>query len=160
MTSSGAPFYVSQAIQSVTRTDDGAGNPSRTEPCGARHKVLVVEADASLRIALRLTLVALGYETRGAVNGREAVALQRQSPADILITDLIVPEQDGMETIQEFRRDHPSVKIVAMSGGGWVNARDLLAIARKLGAHRTVAKPFSNRQLANVLTDLLPTHQK
>jgi CheY-like chemotaxis protein len=105
---------------------------------------------------LWLTLIKMGYDAVEAANGREAVKLYHQLPADLLLTDLIMPEQEGLETIQTFRRDHPAVKIIAMSGGGRINAKDFLVVAKMFGAERTLTKPFATRELLSAIAELLP----
>jgi CheY-like chemotaxis protein len=78
-----------------------------------------------------------------AVDGKEAIENCRSHPADLLITDILMPGQEGIETIVQFRRNYPEVKIIAMSGGGRNNGQSYLELAKKLGALRTLAKPFS-----------------
>lgn len=118
-------------------------------------RILIVDDDDSFRTMLRLTLLKRGYDAEETTNGREALALQETNPAELLLTDLIMPDQEGLETIQEFRRRYPAVKIIAMSGGGRINARDYLVIAKMLGAARTFAKPFSNDELVAAIDELL-----
>ena len=118
-------------------------------------RILVVDDDESFRKMLRLTLVKMGHEVREARNGLEAVALYDQEPADLVMTDVIMPEQDGLETIRLMRRAHPALKIIAMSGGGRVNATDYLRIATSMRANRVLAKPFKIEEMAAVLDDLL-----
>ena len=118
-------------------------------------RILVVDDDDSFRKMLRLTLVKLGHEVREARNGLEAVTLYEEEPADLMITDIIMPEQDGLETIRLMRRAHPSLKIIAMSGGGRVNATDYLKIANSMKANRVLAKPFKIEEIAAILSDLL-----
>jgi CheY-like chemotaxis protein len=118
-------------------------------------RILVVDDDDSFRKMLRLALVKMGHEVREARNGMEAVALYDQEPADLVMTDIIMPEQDGLETIRIMRRAHPSLKIIAMSGGGRVNATDYLRIASSMRANRVLAKPFKIEEMAAVLTEVL-----
>jgi CheY-like chemotaxis protein len=101
-------------------------------------RILIVDDDAGVRQVLRSMLVPAGYHVEVAVNGREAVERLREETFDLVITDLVMPEQEGIETIKILRRDFPGVKIIAISGafGG-----DYLRIAGYLGAHRTLAKP-------------------
>jgi DNA-binding response OmpR family regulator len=73
-----------------------------------------------------------------------------------VITDLVMPDKEGLETIMELRRKHPAVKIIAMSGGGRINARDFLRVAKVLGADRTFTKPFLSQELIAAIDDLLP----
>jgi CheY-like chemotaxis protein len=119
-------------------------------------RILLVDDDESFRKMVRLTLTKFGYDVVEAANGKDAVKVHAAGPADLIMTDLIMPEQEGLETIQLFRKQHPNVKIVAMSGGGRINGQDFLVIAKFFGADRTINKPFANRELADLLAELLP----
>lgn len=119
-------------------------------------KILVTDDNDTLRTALCLALEELGCEVSQAANGKEALALQQSQPADVLLTDLIMPEKEGMEVIQEFKQRYPGVVIIAMSAGGRMSARDLLKMANQLGASYTLAKPFSKDQLAETLAKVWP----
>lgn len=96
---------------------------------------------------LCLTLTAMGHTVEEARDGEQGIAQYEREPADVVLTDLIMPEKEGIETIMELKRKHPNVKIIAMSGGGRVTAADYLQLAKKLGAIRTLAKPFTNEAL-------------
>ncbi len=111
-------------------------------------RILLVDDDEPLRKMLRQMLVTLGHVVVEAGNGREAVMRQHAEPAEIMLTDLIMPEMEGIETILDFQRTFPAVKIIAMSGGGRGNASDYLKIAKKMGAACTLDKPFSADALA------------
>jgi len=117
-------------------------------------RILLVDDDDSFRKMLRLTLVKLGYDVLEAGDGREALSLIHEAPPDVVMTDLVMPEKEGLETIQALHRLHPSVKIIAMSGGGRINARDFLVVAKLFGAHRTLIKPFSNHEMTAALDEL------
>jgi CheY-like chemotaxis protein len=119
-------------------------------------RILLVDDDELFRAMLRRTLANEGYDVVEAANGNEAMKVQRDTPAALLLTDLFMPEKEGLETIQEFRRKHPAVKIIAMTGGGPLNPDDFLAIAKLFGASRTFAKPFANSDLITALEELLP----
>jgi CheY-like chemotaxis protein len=101
--------------------------------------ILVVDDDETFRRLLCQTLLRAGHEVLAADDGRGALRLYRQQPADLVITDLIMPEQEGLETILELRRLQPDLKIIAISGGGRMVPGDYLPIARHLGAARTLA---------------------
>ena len=119
------------------------------------NKILLVDDDDEFRRMLRLTLVRLGYEVIEARNGREALHLQRVAENEVMITDLIMPDQEGLETIMAFRREFPAVRIIAMSGGGRINATDFLNMAKLFGASQTLTKPFSNPELTMALEAVL-----
>lgn len=120
-------------------------------------RILLVDDDDLFRKMLRLTLVNLGYEVLEARDGKEAMSLFTKESPDAVITDLIMPRKEGLETIGELTRKHPGVKIIAMSGGGRANATDYLRFAKAMGASRVLAKPFSNQALASALEELLET---
>jgi len=102
-----------------------------------------------------LLLERAGYDVSLATDGARALELQRAQPADVLITDLFMPEMDGLESIEQFRREFPSVKIIAMSGGGMrVRGAAYLATAEAAGAEAVLRKPFEIDALLNVLRRL------
>jgi DNA-binding response OmpR family regulator len=103
---------------------------------------------------LKRVLVKAGYEVSEARNGNEAVRLFTQKPAALLITDLIMPDKEGIETIQEFRRNQTPVKIIAMSGGGRLDQNMYLSMAKKIGADRVLSKPFMPQELLKVVQAL------
>jgi len=81
-------------------------------------RILLIDDDAPVRRTLRKMLERQGYEVEEAPDGKAGLTLYQENPADLIITDLIMPEMEGIETIMELRRRFPDVKIIAMSGGG------------------------------------------
>lgn len=121
-------------------------------------KILIVDDDDAFRKVLRLLLERMGHEVVEVSDGRGAWSTYEASrPVALVIMDLIMPEKEGLETIQMFRRSKAPVKILAVSGGGRVDARDILRVAEQFGADKALAKPFSSDDLAAVLKELLPT---
>lgn len=118
-------------------------------------RILLVDDDEPFRKMLRLTLTKLGYDVLDAANGREALRLHDVLPAELVITDLIMPEREGLEIIMELHRRQPALKIIAISGGGRINAKDFLVIAKVFGASRTFTKPFATTELAAAVAELL-----
>jgi CheY-like chemotaxis protein len=120
-------------------------------------KILLVDDDDQFRKILGKTLKLGGYVVLEAPDGKTALERYRQEPADLIITDLIMPEKEGLETIMEFRRLNPAMKIIAISGVGLRNSKLNLVMAQALGARLTLAKPFSQQEIleavALVLTD-------
>ncbi len=100
---------------------------------------------------LRLTLQKQGHEIVPARNGVEAVAFVKAEKFDLAMVDLIMPEKEGIETIREIRQLRPKLKIIAMSGGGRYTAKELLKATLRLGADKTIAKPFNTEDLENVI---------
>lgn len=121
----------------------------------ALRRILVIDDDAQVRVMLRWLLEGAGYEVVDAPDGQEGVRLFRQQPADLVITDIFMPEKDGLEVIQELTRDFPEVKIIAISGGGQTGKVDLLPHAEAFGALRTFQKPLDLRKLLNAVKELL-----
>jgi len=119
-------------------------------------RILVVDDDADFRSMLKSALELAGYKVEVARDGRAAVALQRASPAEVLVTDLFMPESDGFEAIQAFREHFPTTKIVAVSGGARLMKTDYLAAAGMIGADAALQKPFEMEALLDVLHSLAP----
>jgi CheY-like chemotaxis protein len=108
-------------------------------------RILVIDDDLDMRAMLEQTLRSAGHEVILAADGREGVERHRTSPADLVITDIYMPKQDGLETIRAFRRRFPEVAIIAMSGR--VFAVTMLSIAQDLGAVGVLLKPFVRDEL-------------
>lgn len=117
-------------------------------------KILVADDEASMRFLLKQMLELSGHEVREAADGDAAVAALRTFPAKLAIVDLFMPGKEGIETIMELRRWLPDMKIIAISGGVPQTGSSFLGMAQKLGAHRTLNKPFSAGELL-VLVNLL-----
>ena len=112
-------------------------------------RVLVIEDNAELRDYLRLALEGQGYEVLTARHGKEALGLIDGQGLDAVVTDLFMPEMDGIETIAALRRKLPDVKVVAISGRPGV---DYLTVTRELGVTRTLRKPFGIDELIQALS--------
>lgn len=120
----------------------------------AARRILLAEDDADLRLALKLSLEAAGYTVAIAANAQEALAVQRREPADVLVTDIFMPEGDGFEAIDAFRREFPATRIVVVSGGGQRGKADYLAAARLAGVDAALQKPFEIEVLLETLRGL------
>ncbi len=90
-----------------------------------------------------------------ASDGSEGLILNRSNPADLVITDILMPEKEGIETIREMRRDFPETKIIAISGGGRLYTSDYLKIAQHIGADRVFAKPFEKNEILAAVQELI-----
>lgn len=110
-------------------------------------RILVIDDESGLRLTVRKMLESAGHEVVEAENGRRGVEAYRKDSADVVITDIIMPEKEGIETIRDIRALDPAVRIVAISGDGIGPNVDFLRIARKLGADATLAKPFRREEL-------------
>ena len=117
--------------------------------------ILLVDDDEQFRTMLNEVLQRAGYEVRQTQDGNEALKQYRASPADVVITDLIMPEKEGLETIRALRALDPAVKIIAMSGGGRHTSTDYLVMAQHFKAQRVLAKPFPHHVLLTMLQELL-----
>lgn len=100
-----------------------------------------------------------GHEPVVAINGLEGMRFAKETPFDLVITDIIMPEKEGIEVIMDLRRQQPGIRIIAMSGGGRLNANDCLKLAQKLGAKATLAKPFSGAELLATVATVLGTQE-
>jgi DNA-binding response OmpR family regulator len=99
-----------------------------------------------------------GYDVIDAPDGKAGIRAFREQGADLIISDIIMPEKEGLETVMELRRDFPEVKIIAISGGGHVNPDEYLHMAAKLGAQLTLTKPFERDELLAAVEELLAQH--
>jgi DNA-binding response OmpR family regulator len=116
-------------------------------------RILVVEDDPRVREVLHQALAAAGYDVVATADGEEALAAYAAAPADLVITDLLMPRKDGVETIRGLRHRHPSAKVIAVTAArGRFNR---LTAARHLGAHRTLLKPFGMGDLLAAVRDVL-----
>jgi len=114
-------------------------------------RVLVIDDNSDVRDTLRWLLEGEGYSVSVAANGFEGLRLQRKEPADIVLTDIFMPEQDGIETLWKFREEFPSVPIIVMSGGGAARGTNYVIVARELGAKKTLRKPLDPEELLEVV---------
>ncbi len=117
--------------------------------------ILVIDDDASVREVVSEMLRLEGHDVTIAENGREATAMLADRDFDLVITDLIMPEKEGIETISEIRRTDSRIPIVAISGGGRLGPGDYLETARYIGADATLAKPFARQELLTTIDALL-----
>ena len=117
--------------------------------------ILLVEDDETLRSVLRQTLAREGYEVQEAADGRAALKALARSPAALIITDIIMPEMEGIEFIMSLRKANPKVPVIAMSGGGRLGGDDYLELAQAFGAAGILAKPFDSNQLLGMVRELL-----
>ncbi|MCX6581188.1 MAG: response regulator [Candidatus Aminicenantes bacterium] len=118
-------------------------------------RILVIDDDWQMREMMHQALERAGYEVAEAANGKIGLNIQREDPVDLVITDLIMPEKEGIETIRELRRDFPDMKIIAISGGGRASAEGYLSVAKTIGAHRTLSKPFDLKKILDLVEELL-----
>src|SRR2546425_2286112 len=105
-------------------------------------RILVIDDEDVVRHMLCTVLELHGHEVIEASHGKEALKLQQASPPDLVMTDILMPEKDGIEVIMALRREAPGLKVIAMSGGGRFKQVEALDTAKMLGAVATLRKPF------------------
>lgn len=118
-------------------------------------RILIIDDEESIRVLLRKILERAGHEVIEAVDGEKGTEFFYQTPADLIVTDILMPEKEGLQTIMDIRRDFPEVRIIAISGGGTVEPETYLKLAKKFGADRTIVKPFRASELLAMVAELL-----
>ena len=118
-------------------------------------RILLIEDNDPIRALLRENLELEGHTVIEARNGQEGLDLFRQAGADLVITDIVMPEKEGLAVLMELRNEQPPVKVIAISGGGLGSAEDYLATAKVLGAATVLLKPFPPAVLIAAITELL-----
>ena len=115
-------------------------------------RIIVIDDDPELRSLLEQALLAAGYDVFAADEGRLGLAFSRTAPVDLLITDLVMPGLEGMETIRRFRREFPHIPIIAISGNPKLG--NVLETAIRLGAVKSLAKPFEPAELLSLVASV------
>jgi CheY-like chemotaxis protein len=118
-------------------------------------KVLVIDDDPAVRKVLVSAFERVGCQTRSAPDGRAGMKLFKSEPADLVVTDILMPNQEGIETILALKNSGQDPKVIAISGGGSRGGQDFLRWARNLGADATLPKPFRSSQLIHIARALL-----
>jgi YesN/AraC family two-component response regulator len=118
-------------------------------------RILIIDDEPQIRSMLKLMLERDGYEVAEAPDGIEGIRIYRQNPADLIITDLIMPNKDGIGMIIDLKKEFPNVKIIAMSGGGLNKPEGYLKGAKKLGAACTLTKPIDRDEMLRAIKNVL-----
>ncbi len=118
-------------------------------------RVLVIDDYDHFRIVLKMMLEDAGYSVQSASNGKIGLRQFSESPVDVVVTDIVMPEKEGLETIIELRRISRDVKIIALSGGGTVGPATYLETAKTLGADRVFKKPVAQDDLLGAIAELV-----
>jgi DNA-binding response OmpR family regulator len=118
-------------------------------------RILLIDDDDTLRAMLARALTHFGYLVVQAKDGVEGLHLFGTAGADVVVTDIVMPEKEGLGLLMELRKIQPPVRIIVMSGGGRQTAGEVLNIAKHLGASRVLAKPFPIEELIATIKDLL-----
>jgi CheY-like chemotaxis protein len=117
--------------------------------------ILVIDDELSIRTLIRQVLEDEGYHISEADDGEQGLIMLRNTPVDLIVTDIFMPNKEGIETIRTMRQQFPHIKILAISGGGTRMMSDTLPAARQFGAHHTLAKPFTPEELLDAVTTML-----
>jgi DNA-binding response OmpR family regulator len=117
-------------------------------------RILVIEDDADLAVAIQRALELNGFAVTVARDGEEGLRLQRLHPFEIVVTDIFMPETDGVEVITRLTREFPGTKIIAMSGRAERTRIDYLRFAHQFGADRVLQKPFAIDELVSAVREL------
>ena len=118
-------------------------------------RILIIDDEPQIRSMLTLMLEREGYEVVEAPDGVDGIKIYRQNPADLIITDLIMPNKDGIGMIIDLKKEFPDVKIIAMSGGGLNKPDGYLKGAKKLGAACTLTKPIDREEMLEAVREIL-----
>jgi len=118
--------------------------------------ILVVDDESSVRDLIEQMLIMETYSIKKASNGREAMDILNQQDVDLVVTDMVMPEENGIDLIMNLKKQQPDVPIIGISGGGGIEGRfDYLKIAKLVGAARILRKPFNAQELRNLVKDVL-----
>ena len=118
-------------------------------------KILVLDDEPSILLMIKKMLEKAGHEVDTALNGKEGMLLFDKNKPDLVISDIIMPEKEGLETIFELRRMYPDLKIIAISGGGRIGPDGYLPGAKLLGANMVFQKPLDQKEFVNAVNQLL-----
>ncbi len=118
-------------------------------------RILIIEDDAEVRDLLDRVIRREGHDVVSAQNGREGISIFRKQAIDLVITDIIMPDKDGIETFLDLRRENPNLKVIAISGGGCSKSDNYLNSAKLLGVDKALKKPFSPEEFLHEVNELL-----
>lgn len=118
-------------------------------------RILVVDDDVEIRETLKRLLSLVGYEVEVAGDGRLANKQLEAASFHLMITDIVMPNQDGVENIMQARQNYPEMKVIAMSGGGYVQTKTYLKVAESLGADAVFYKPFKSLEMLAKIRELI-----
>ena len=122
--------------------------------------ILVIDDEVQIREVLRTVLERVGYSVTEAADGNEGLQIFAEGAIDLVVTDIIMPEKGGIDTIMDLRRDFPEAKIIAISGGGMCGDVSYLDMAMGVGADRAIGKPFVLDEFLEAVETLLQEEEK
>ncbi len=127
-----------------------------SNPFAAQLSVVMADDVAEIQTLVKHWLSEAGHLVRCASSGREVAQLVRQQHVDLIITDILMPDEDGLSVIMDAKRTHPEARLLAISGGGLhLQASDCLLMAKALGAHDVLLKPFNREQLLSAVSRVI-----
>jgi CheY-like chemotaxis protein len=118
-------------------------------------RILIIDDDASMRLALRHALESRGHQVAEAGDGKAGLTIYQSTLFDLVVTDIIMPGMEGLETVLALKKFSPHLKIIAMSAGGKGSADDYLNLAARFGAARTLRKPFEAQEFISTVEAVL-----
>jgi DNA-binding response OmpR family regulator len=121
----------------------------------SRPRILLVDDETELRILTGMILSDEGYEVSHAANGTEAIRLHRENPFNLIIAELIMKDRNGFETLAELRRQPAPARLIATAKSSWLSPEHFLKMARQLGAHSALSKPFQHEEMLEAVKNAL-----
>ena len=118
-------------------------------------RILIIDDDVNFLKMLRQMLERAGHTVIDAANGKIGAKLFREDRTEVIITDIFMPEKDGIELIRELKQEFPAVRIISMSGGGRKSQFSYLEMAEALGADRSFSKPFERQEILEAIQELV-----
>ena len=118
-------------------------------------RILVIDDEEMIRFSIQKILEDAGHQVAEAEDGVDGIEMQKQQHFDLIITDILMPRKEGLETLQEIKSEFPETGVIAISGGGRLGNVDFLSAAELLGADAVLAKPFSEDQILKCVNDCL-----
>ncbi len=123
-------------------------------------QILIIEDDESVRSVLKAVLEEVGYNTVVAEDGSEGIKKVCKHHPQLVITDIVMPEKDGLEIIRYLKKEHPSVRIIAITSKTWIDKYDCLRQAKLFGAHKILEKPFLMSNVLDAVKEMLALHRE
>ena len=118
-------------------------------------KILIIDDEPYILLMLKKMIEKIGYEVELASNGREGMDIFKKEGVDMVITDIIMPDKEGLEIILEMKQAQPELKIIAISGGGRISPESYLECAKHFGASKVFQKPFKQKELVGAVKILM-----
>ena len=150
-----AHFCLSPIIPEIFFCKTSQSHYGESSECSIIAKILLIDDDEYIRMWASIHLDKVGHQTTTAADGDPGIDLARKIKFDLVITDIIMPDKEGLETIIELKKENPDIPIIAMSGGGHMSSDDILELALSLGANAILRKPLDGGELLAVVKSCL-----